>query len=315
MKTKLTFLFSYLLFSSWGFQAHKSINRSAVFILPDELFGFYKKHLYFIEDQAVAPDQRRYVDTSEAPRHYLDADFYESELPLDTIPRFWNDVISKYGEDTVLQHGIVTWHVVLMVSRLSNAFSEHNLKRILRLSADLGHYVGDLHVPLHSTHNYNGQLTGQEGIHGLWESRLIELYSDDFDVLVGKAEFLESVSSAVWNAFEESVRATDSVLYFEKVATQKVGEGKKYSYENRNGVLTRVYSEKFCREYFKLLDHMVERRMRASIKLLGSLWMTAWINAGQPDLTLLNQLPDSLEMMNADSVLPEHNIIGRPEWH
>jgi hypothetical protein len=58
-----------------------------------------------------------------------------------------------------------------MLNRLTRAFKEHDRERILRYSADLGHYIGDAHVPLHCTRNYNGQLSGQHGIHGFWESR------------------------------------------------------------------------------------------------------------------------------------------------
>ena len=32
---------------------------------------------------------------------------------------------------------------------------------------------------------------------------------------------------------------------------------------------------------------MQERRMKASIKSIGSYWFTAWVNAGQPDLSEL----------------------------
>ena len=32
---------------------------------------------------------------------------------------------------------------------------------------------------------------------------------------------------------------------------------------------------------------MVEQRMRDAIKSIGSVWYTAWVNAGQPDLNSL----------------------------
>jgi hypothetical protein len=42
---------------------------------------------------------------------------------------------------------------------------------------------------------------------------------------------------------------------------------------------------------------MVERRMRASIKLTGDLWFTAWVEAGQPDLSkLIDYQPTSEEL-------------------
>ncbi len=55
-----------------------------------------------------------------------------------------------------------------MLSRLTFAFKERNQARILKLSAEIGHYISDAHVPLHASHNHNGQFTGQNGIHGYW---------------------------------------------------------------------------------------------------------------------------------------------------
>jgi hypothetical protein len=36
-----------------------------------------------------------------------------------------------------------------------------------------------------------------------------------------------------------------------------------------------------------MLNGMVERRMRQSIFSIASFWYTAWVNAGQPDLSAL----------------------------
>ena len=66
------------------------------------------------------------------------------------------------------------------------AFIEKDSDKILKYSADLGHYIADAYVPLHTTENYNGQLTGQKGIHAFWESRLPELFSEDYNYLVDK---------------------------------------------------------------------------------------------------------------------------------
>ena len=46
----------------------------------------------------------------------------------------------------------------------------------------------------------------------------------------------------------------------------------------------KVYSRDFSKEYSNRLNNMQERRLKASIKAVGSFWYTAWINAGQPDL-------------------------------
>ncbi len=284
-----------LLFSNWGFFGHQRINRLSVFILPPEMIGFYKANIQYITEAAVNPDKRRYAFVEEAPRHYIDLDHYGDSALLN-MPRYWEEAVGKYTEDTLKAYGIVPWHINRMYYSLRDAFMIRDPAHILKLSAELGHYIADAHVPLHTTENYNGQLTGQEGIHGFWESRLPELYSDDFNFFVGKAEYISNPQLAAWKAVESSHRAVDSVLSEEKKLSLRMGD-KKYSYETKGRQTVKVYSQTFSKAYFLLMHGMVERQMRASIKLIGDLWFSAWIDAGQPDLkSLINYKPTESEL-------------------
>jgi hypothetical protein len=272
---------------SWGFFAHQRINRLAVFSLPPEMVGFYKTHIRYITENAVNPDRRRYAVKGEAPRHYIDIDRY-GDSAVYTVPRFWQQAVNKYSEDTLLANGIVPWHINAMKYQLTQAFKENNLDRILRISADLGHYVADASVPLHTTHNYNGQFTGQRGIHGFWESRLPELLSDNYDFFVGQAYYIEQPQLKAWDLVVSAHLALDSVLRFEKELTNQFDEEKKYSFELRNNITTRVYSREFSIAYHKKLNGQVERQMRLAILTTASYWYTAWVDAGQPDLKRLS---------------------------
>ncbi len=275
----------------WGFYGHKQINRLAVFTLPPEMIGFYKHFVQEIKENAVNPDRRRYAVKNEAPRHYIDLDVY-GDSALYKIPRYWKSAVKKYSEDTLLAYGVVPWHINLMKYSLTKAFENKDAAAILRLSADIGHYIADAHVPLHTTENYNGQLTNQLGIHGLWESRLPELFAEDYDFFVGKAKYVDKPQNTAWEIITASHLALDSVLSFEKQLTEKFGQGKKYSYEERGGINTRVYSREFSQAYHKMLNNMVERRMRSSINMVGSFWYTCWVDGGQPDLDLLKNQYD-----------------------
>jgi len=152
----LLFCIISLLVYGWGFFGHKRINRMAVFTLPAQLMRFYKANIDFIEEHAVDPDKRRYAVKDEAARHYIDLDRY-GESPLDSLPKNWKAAVEKYSKDTLMAHGIVPWHINVMLGRLTDAFRNKDYNKILRYSADLGHYVADAHVPLHCTQNYNGQ--------------------------------------------------------------------------------------------------------------------------------------------------------------
>ncbi len=271
----------------WGFFAHQKINYLAVFLLPPEMMVLYKPNIGFLAEHAVDPDKRRYLVAAEGSRHYIDIDYYGS-YPYKNVPHTWDSAIAKYG-DTLQQRGIVPWWTVTMLQRLTKAFREKNQAAILKLSAELGHYIADLHVPLHTSSNHNGQLTNQVGIHGFWESRVPELLADsEWDFFIGKAVYIQNPSSFIWNRILESAAAADTVLLMEKKLSLQFGSDQKYAFEERNGKPLKQYSSAYTRAYDKLLKGMVERRMRQSIFAVASFWFTAWVNAGQPDLKTLS---------------------------
>jgi hypothetical protein len=276
----------------WGFYAHKKINYLAVFLLPPEMMVFYKPNIAFIEEHAVDPDKRRYMIPAEGPRHYIDIDQY-GKFPFDSLPRSWTDAVNKYGIDSLQAHGIVPWWWQTMLFRLTKAFKEKDAAKILKYSAEIGHYIADAHVPLHTSSNHDGQLSGQKGIHGFWESRVPELLAEEvppspgWDFFIGKAIYIPHPISFTWARILESAAAADTVLQLEKELSRRFSPDQKYAFELRNGILTRQYSAAYTRAYDALLNGMVERRMQQSIFAVASCWYTAWVNAGQPDLKLL----------------------------
>ncbi len=280
----------------WGFFGHKRINRIAVFTLPPSMLGYFKENIEFITEHAVDPDKRRYAVEGEAQRHYIDLDHYGTNA-FDSIPHKWTAAVEKYTEDTLQAYGIVPWHIVVMKMRLQKAFESKNTDLILKYASEIGHYIGDAHVPLHTTENYNGQLTGQRGIHGLWESRIVEINAEEYDYFVGKAKYVSNVQEFAWEAVKASHLSVDSVLRIEKELTATFPSDKKYTYEQRGNAVIQTYSKEFCDEYQNRMNGMVERRLRTAIIAVGSIWYTAWVDAGQPDLSQLTSNPPSAELL------------------
>jgi hypothetical protein len=272
----------------WGFYAHRKINQFAVFLLPPEMMVLYKPFSDFLSEHAVDPDKRRYAIPEEGPRHYIDIDHYGS-YPYSELPRKWNDAVAKFSEDSLNKYGIGPWWLQTMLYRLTDAFKQKDQSRILKLSAEIGHYIADSHVPLHATRNHNGQFTDQKGIHGFWESRIPELLAEtDWDFFIGKAEYIRNPGEFIWARVLESAAAVDTVLKYEKELSRDFPSDQKYSFEERNGITLRQYSSGFSKAYDTKLRGMVERRMRQSIFAVASFWYTAWVNAGQPDLKHLS---------------------------
>jgi hypothetical protein len=268
----------------WGFYAHALINRQAVFLLPPAIIGFYKCHIRYLEVHAVDPDKRRYLVKEEGPRHYIDLDLYGT-FPNYQIPKDRREAEHLYHPDTLTERGIVPWHVHEMLYRLTSALRKKNREAVLQISAELGHYVSDAHVPLHACSNHNGQKSDQKGIHGLWETRLPELFAEQsYDFVVGKAAYLSDPLDYIWQRVVESALAADTVLHLERQLSDQFDATRKYGYEARKNTVLKQYATAYAAAYHDQLNGMVERRMCLSIFSVASFWYTAWVDAGQPNL-------------------------------
>lgn len=277
----------------------------------------YKPNIEFLTEHAVDPDKRRYAVAAEGPRHYIDIDHY-GKYPYAELPHNYKDAVAKFGEDTIMANGIVPWHILTMLTRLTKAFKEKNFSAIMRNSAEIGHYIADAHVPLHASSNHNGQFTNQIGIHAFWESRVPELLADkQFDFFIGKAAYIKNPAEFIWARVLESGREADSVLLIERELSKQFPGDKKYSFEEKNNILIRQYSSDYTIAYNKKLNGMVERKMRQAIFAVASFWYTAWINAGQPNLSALTtktfSANDLKEFEELNNQWQNEKIKGREE--
>jgi hypothetical protein len=225
---------------------------------------------------------------------------------------------AAFFKDHLSEHGIVPWHLQKMQRDLTEAFRRRDSKRILRLAADFGHYIGDAHVPLHTCSNYNGQKTGQHGIHGFWESRIPELFADaSYDYFVGKPTYLENTTNFFWDAVFASNSMVDSVLNVERALRGSFPADRQMCPDMRLGVMVLAPCREFADAYQIALQDMVERRMRAAIHAVGSAWYTAWVDAGQPDLSNMDAATDTeidlQDEANLKKAFQTGKILGRPE--
>jgi hypothetical protein len=309
----ITLIIPLFLCTSWGFFAHQRINKLAIFTLPSGMITFYKQQAKYITEHAVDPDKRRHADSLEAPRHYLDVENYEQNI--DSIPEKWKDALARYGQRRLNANGIVPWQIQRTYYSLVKAFQTRDSIKILKYSADLGHYIGDAHVPLHTTANHNGQLTNQVGIHAFWESRLPELFSSRYNFVVGKAVYIENPLKEAWRILKHTHQLVDTVLRFEAELNTSFPSDQKYSFSEKNNQLIKQYSLAYSKAYHDQMKNMVEKQMRAAVMAIGSFWFSAWVDAGQPTLKgliktelLSEEIKESSEL---DQKFKRNKIIGR----
>lgn len=296
---------------SFGFFSHRKINRMAVYALPPEMFSFYKKHIEYITEHAIDPDKRSRVVEGEDKKHYIDIEDY-NELSIDSIPMLWKDAITKYNEDTLQKYGINPWWVNKMTYSLTQAFKDEDLDKILYYSANIGHYIADACTPLHTTKWYDGKTFEQKGIHAFWETRIPELGADKYNYMLGRAEYIEKPYKFFWQLIKESHFAVDTIYKIDSILHQVFPEDKKYVYEERGYLMKKQFSIEYTNEFDIFSKNMVERRIKTAVIATAGVWFTAWVNAGQPNLSQLEDKEISKEHQKELDDIEEMWKTGKP---
>ncbi len=272
---------------SWGFLGHKTIHQITAYALPKKLSTFFMKNEDYMVYNSVRPDVRRNTDKTEAPKHFIDLDapVYGKD-PLNAIPQDWDSAVKKYSVDTLKEYGTLPWVVVDMQEKLTNAFRSKMKDSILFYAADLGHYVSDAHVPLHTSYNYDGQLTNQKGLHSLWETAVPEMNIESYNLHTKhKAKYIKDPLAEIWKKIAATNQLLDGVFKEEINASVGFTEERKFKRSERFGQMRKNYTGEFAKAYGERLGNTINNQMILSSESVADFWYTAWVNAGKPDLS------------------------------
>ena len=276
---------------SWGFLGHKTAHQLAVYELPKKMQRFFFKHLDYLEAHAVRPDERRYSDKTEAPKHFIDIESYGDSAEW-KMPYTWDEAVAKYSKDSLVKYGYVPYQVLFVAQQLTQAFKAGNADTILFYATDLGHYIEDAHVPLHTSVNYDGQLTNQKGLHALWETNVPETDIAGFNLYSRHtAKYLKHPEQAIWQAVRRAHELLPEVFGKEKELSEHFTESTKYVTHTKNGHRVKVYSAAFSKAYADSLQGTVNRQLLYATDMVADFWYTAWVNAGKPDLSAMLDTP------------------------
>jgi hypothetical protein len=274
-----------MLISSWGFLVHRTVNQLAVYELPKDLRRFFIDHMEYLVRNAPRPDVRRNQDSTEATKHFIDLEMYGDSAAW-KMPLKWEDAIRTYSRDTLLKYGYVPYLIMMVKDSLTNAFRRNNTDSILYYSADLGHYIGDAHVPLHTTMNYDGQLTNQRGLHSLWESTIPELELENYDLRSShKATYLPHPEQEVWTAVRQAYLLLPEVFREEKEVSKNFTDSTKFRTQIRRGREVKSYSPAFAKAYSDRLGSTINVQLTRSAELFADFLYTSWVDAGKPSLS------------------------------
>ncbi len=278
------YLFSaiaFFLFTGWGGSGHRIINRQAVAAFPQTLNHLVQmKWADSLAAHGSDADIRKGWDQTEEVKHYIDIDNYPEFLTTGTIHYNFDTLVARYGYSFVMDQGTLPWAILVSFDSLTAQFSRKDWQKAMLTASDLGHYIGDAHNPFHLTKNYNGQLTGQTGIHSRYESTMISKYLGQikYDSLL--ADTVGNVTEEVFHMIRENYQFLDSLLKADLQAKAATGSTSSNAYYEQLWNRTKGITISL----FQQASHRLARMI-----------YTAWIAAGAPYPTSIddqNTTPD-----------------------
>ncbi|MBS1662159.1 MAG: S1/P1 Nuclease [Bacteroidetes bacterium] len=280
---------------AWGPWGHQHINRAAVFALPSEMRPFFYNHIDFITEEAVVPDLRKYSinDRAEFPRHYIDLELYDPNGDVSGLPLTMKEARSRYADTFLNKAGTLPWTIVDVTEKLTKAFRERKKTEILFLAGDLGHYIGDAHMPLHTALNHDGVMTGQKGIHALWEGQVPESFGEAYNLYTGETKYIKDIAQETRAMIDSTHHLVERVLAIDKELAASMPKEKVYLLDSTGRVVNNQYGDpvhtaEYVRLFHERLGGMTEQQLRGAIAETSAYWYTAWVNAGKPDLSDLD---------------------------
>jgi hypothetical protein len=260
---------------AWGFNGHRFITDRAIDLLPAELRPFFQRFRTTIVEHSIDPDTYRTMGfTEEAPRHFLDMDAY-GPFPFKDLPHDYKEAVTKRGVDFVLKNGTVPWRTEEIYNRLRDAFKGLSAPNqpwarddIKLFSAVMSHYIGDSFQPLHAALNYDGQLTGQVGIHARFETELFDRYHDKLKIAPPSVAPIANAREFVFSTLTDSFTHVDAILAADREAIQG----------------RTLYDDGYFAAMFEKTGPIMEKRMSGAIAGIASMIVQAWTDAGKPAL-------------------------------
>jgi len=279
---------SAFLFLGWGYVGHGIINyRTILSALPE--MEFFDTWADSLEVHASDADERKSWDPDEGPKHYIDIDNYPEFIATGTIPQNFDSLVAIHGYSFVLDQGILPWAILKTADSIQAAFENNDMHKAMLLSADLGHYIADSHMPLHITRNYNGQYTNQTGVHSRYESTLIGNFQSQIIYDGDSLQYVENLSDFVFNMIYENYQYVDSVLYADSVAEAYAGNHNSTTYYNK---------------FWELAKNFTIGLFKSASYRIACVIYTEWINAGGSTTIISDDESDLLSDFNLSQNYP-----------
>jgi hypothetical protein len=252
---------------AWGANAQKIVVNKAVDTLPPDVRAFFDANRAFLVLHVTDPLEAETKTPSEKHNHFIYLDKY-GRFPFTTLPRVYKAAVAKYGKSKLESTGLLPWQIGVYNAKLTEALKLGRWDEAKLDAAILAGYVSEAHDPFNTTDNFDGHLSLQTGINERFGVTLIDRFSSFFPMRPNDASF---ISDPTDHAFESCLSAHS---WLETILLA-----------DRNAHLAgKSYDDEYFDRFYNLTAATLIRQLSDAATDIGSYWLTAWINAGRPQL-------------------------------
>jgi hypothetical protein len=252
---------------AWGNNAQRLIVSHAVETLPYELRPFFEANrsylIQHVNDPVNMLDKRPY----ERLNHFIELDKY-GKFPFDALPRSYKAALEKYSKSKINSTGLLPWEVGVYSAKLTEDLKNGRWEEAKIDAAFLANYVAEAHDPFNTTENYDGRMTGQSGVNERFNTVLVDRYGSFFPLNPHDAFFISDPTDFAFEACLNAHSLVESLLLADRSA--------------RRGLSG--YPDEYYDRFYNLTAASLIKQLSDASTDVGSYWLTAWTNAGKPQL-------------------------------
>ena len=255
---------------AWGFAGHRMVAEEAIEMLPADFRAWFRRHREELSDGSIEPDTvlRQRNGRREAVRHFIDLDLY-GRPPFAELPRSYHAAVERYGKATVDERGTVPWTIEEKHERLVRELRAGQWREAVKTAAYASHYVADATMPLHSTKDYDGKVSGLPGIHKAVEHGVVDEWIRDY-----RSAVREAVRPGRATYGRDQIFAMLLESYADVPALMKADREARRRAEFESPAYARALDE--------LARPLLVRRLVRAVEMLAAFWASAWVEAGRP---------------------------------
>ena len=232
---------------AWSYSIHEEVASRAIDVMPSAWKDFLAQNLAGIKDASVHPDEAKDSDPTEGPRHYDDSDILHQDINVSSTSNNYS-------------LGVVSWAADNFSKLLTTAIKERNGNDIVFYFGALSHYLSDANQPFHATSNFDGQKTGNNGIHSRFETVLPNKYWNDIlaNVNVSQPKYIESTYNATKKAIRTGLELVPKILEADDIA---------------------MASDDYWTTFYNLTKDIIVDRISSSVQLIADVWYSSIVKA------------------------------------